>query len=88
MPTPFQKAIKQQLEIAVTVDRITCRKDGSVEARRSYFYRMGGSAEKFAAHVAAELAGCGFPVAVRGVDEFKAWPTTSYFCAIITEVKS
>jgi len=82
--TPFQKAIKKQLSDCTTADKITCKANGNVEVRRSYFYRMGGSAEKFAANIANVVAMCGFPFAVQGVDEWAAWPKTSYFCAVIS----
>ena len=81
--TPQQKAIKKQLD-CTSIDKVTCKADGTVEARRSYFYRMGGTAEKFAANIADIVAYCGFPVNVTGRDEWAAWPKTSYFCAVIT----
>ena len=82
--TPQQKTIKKQLADCTSIDRITCKANGSVEARRSYFYRMGGTAEKFAANIAEIVAMCGFPVNVTSRDEWAQWPKTSYFCAVIT----
>lgn len=57
-------------------------KGGRVYARRAYFYRMGATAEKFAAKVQAAL-GDGYTV--YGEDHWAEWPKTSYFYAFITK---
>ena len=82
--TAQQKQIKNALAGSFAVDKITCKANGSVEARRSYFYRFGNDADKFAESIKTALTSAGLSVSVWGRDEWAAWPTTSYFCAVIT----
>lgn len=85
MTTEFQKQVKKELQEnpSIFTDSIVCKKDGSVEVKKSYFYSHGYDAEKWAAKVSAALT-----VAhnVQGRDDWAAWPKTSYFTAIITPV--
>jgi hypothetical protein len=63
----------------VACDKVTFRANGDVEVRHSYFYRHGRTAEGFAAKVRAA-----FPDhEVQSNDEWRAWPGTSYFVAIM-----
>ena len=85
--TTFQKSVKQALanQTNVNPDTVIAHKDGSLSAKRSYFYSMGNTAEKWAAKVAAELTTAGISANVHGHDAWAAWPKTSYFVAVITE---
>lgn len=82
--TDFQKRVK-----AVLSDHgdngPRCKKDGSVEVRRSYFYRMGMDEEKYAGLILEKLARKAVPAYVRGEDHYHNWPKTSYFVAVIRE---
>jgi hypothetical protein len=84
--TAEQKKIRTALEefSMLTVDRVICRKTGEVEVQRGYFYRHGGSAEKFGAKVVAALEFNGIKTrVVRTEDRFRMWPKDSYFAAVI-----
>ncbi len=85
--TPFQKQVKQALasQSNVNPDHVTARKDGTVTAKRAYFYRHGTTAESWAEKVATELTAAGIGAYVDGHDAWAAWPKTSYFVAIISE---
>lgn len=85
--TPFQKQVKQALsnQSNVCSDHVTARKDGTVTAKRGYFYRIGTTAESWAEKVAAELVAAGISADVCSQDAWAAWPKTSYFVAIISE---
>ena len=72
-----QKEVKKVLKAQTYVDRVTCRKNGSVEVRRSYFYTLGWSASKLAEKVKAVLP-AGWKVTDER-NEWRAWPKTSYF---------
>ena len=85
--TPFQKSVKQALasQSNVNPDHVTARKDGTVTAKRAYFYTHGTTAESWAGKVAAELVTAGISAHVCGQDAWAAWPKTSYFVAVISE---
>lgn len=85
--TPFQKQVKQALasQSNVCSDHVTASKDGTVVAKRAYFYAFGTTAESFAEKVAAELTAAGVSAHVWGQDAWAAWPKTSYFVAKISE---
>lgn len=80
----FQKRVRAILE--TEVDRLITRRDGSVEARRGYFYRNGGTAQGFANRVEKLLAAAGLEARVQGDDHWAAWPRESYFLATITQL--
>jgi len=76
------KLFKNMVRGAVRADKVTFRKDGTVEFRRAYFYRMGATAEKFGERVSRELTEAGFHVSdLQTEDRWAAWPKTSYFVA-------
>ena len=85
--TPFQKQVKQALasQSNVCSDHVTASKDGTVVAKRAYFYTHGTTAESWAGKVAAELVTAGISAHVCGQDAWAAWPKTSYFVAVISE---
>ncbi len=78
--TKFQKLIVS--EFRDQGFKVTCRRDGTVEVRRSYFYPPQGGIIAWGDGIQKSLpAG----KVVRVVDEFAQWPTTSYYCAVIRE---
>jgi hypothetical protein len=85
--TPFQKSVKNALatQSNVCLDHVTARKDGSVTAKRGYFYKFSTTAESWAEKVAAELTAAGISAHVYGQDAWAEWPKTSYFVAVISE---
>ncbi len=82
----FHKAVKQAIDKSdVYPDRMVARKDGSMEIRRSYFYRF-TSAERLAERVREALASEGVPATVTAEDRVREWPKLSEFVAIVTQV--
>jgi hypothetical protein len=83
----FQSAIKAALANAdCRIDQIICRKNGNIEVKRSYFYRMGTTAASYADSIRETLHCAGSPARVSGEDRWAEWPKTSYFVATITPV--
>lgn len=73
-----QRRIREAL--GATVDRLTFRADGSVLATRSYFYRMGCTAEQLGQAVrGCVIALAGGRWALETRDVFRRWPAHSYF---------
>jgi hypothetical protein len=69
-------------------DRVIFKKDGTVEFRRSYFYRHGMDADQFAAAVEKRATKAGLNVMLTDSgDRWAPWPRDSYFWAIFA-VKS
>lgn len=85
--TAFQKSVKQALanQTDVCPDVVIAHKNGTLSAKRSYFYTHGRTAETWAIQVYEVLANAGIDAEVCGKDRYAAWPTTSYFVAIISE---
>lgn len=85
--TPYQKRVKTYLQdqCQVCLDQIVCKRDGTLEVKRGYFYRFGTTAETWADSVAAALKTADIPAHVYGRDDWAAWPKTSYFTAVICE---
>ena len=83
----FQKNVKQVLggQTEVIPDLVTCKQNGTVEVRRSYFYRHGSSAETWAEKVQKVLQTASLDVVTWGRDEWADGPKTSYFCAVVCE---
>lgn len=82
--TKFQKRVKEDLEESgVYADKVVCKKNGTLEAKKSYFYRMGNTAEKRAAQVKKGLESTGLSVKVDSRDDWMTWPKTSYFVAVV-----
>src|SRR5262249_38426798 len=80
----FQNTVKDALtKAACQIDQVICRKNGSVEVKRSYFYPFGMTAEKYAEQISEPLAHEGILATVHGEDRWAAWPKTSYFVVII-----
>lgn len=85
MEKKMQLQVKHYLMENFTCDHIVVRKNGTVEVKRSYFYRMGQTAEGLAEKVAECLKVGGFDVKVTGRDDYANWPQTSYFVAVIED---
>jgi hypothetical protein len=83
----FKKSVKKILEESPNVfaDKITCKSDGSIEVKRSYFYRHNMSVYKWAEKVKAELETNGLTVDVSNEDRYNVWPKESWFVAIVRE---
>lgn len=80
--TQQQKAIKAKLaESDIYPDKVVCKKDGTVEVKDSYFYRHGRSAETWSERVMEVLGDTAELVEAR--DDYKQWPGTSYFVAVV-----
>ena len=81
-----QKAIKTKLMTTGDVypDKITCKADGSVEVRKSFFYRFDMSAEKWGEKVMAVVGDDA--QLVKTVEDNNRWPKTSYFVAVVKGV--
>jgi hypothetical protein len=78
-----KKVIRAMVGHLLFTDRlIEHRKAGTWELQRTFFYRMGGSSEKFAEQ-AGRLAGVEI---VDAHEEWHQWPTTSYWTVTIKVV--
>jgi hypothetical protein len=86
MYTEFQKAVKKAFDYP-GVHRLVCRRDGSVEVKRSYFYHPYTSAE-WAEKVQKVLAKAGVQCKVTGRDSWKDWPQISYLIATVVPVEA
>jgi len=82
--TKFQKRVKEDLEESgVYTDKVVCKRNGTVEVKRSYYFRNGNTAEKWALQVKKGLESTGLSVKVDSRDDWERWPKTSYFVAIV-----
>ena len=89
--TIFQKRVKQILtgpNAAISHEVLICKKDGSVEVKRVFFYRHGRTAAKWATDIGEALQGHGLSYEVNSREDWRDWPATSHFVAIVTERKS
>ncbi len=80
MSNPIQRQIKAHLMNFAAREDIHLKADGSVEVRFAYFYSHGNTAQKWADKVRAALP---FPMSVMPRDDYRQWPKTSYFVAVI-----
>lgn len=72
--------MRQKIRDTTGSDKVTFKKDGTTEFRRSYFYRHGCSAEKFRDSVVAQLAAVNLHLEVIECrDRWAPWPRDSYF---------
>jgi len=79
-----KKKLKTAFENVVTgIDKLTFKKDGTIEGRRGYFYRHGQSPEGVANQLKAALSGQGIEITiVDSYDDFKSWPKDSNFVVV------
>lgn len=85
MASKWQKEVKGIIEntTEVSVDRIVCKRDGSVEVRRCYFYRHGYTAEKYMAAVNGLMKKNGIEASYTCSDQYNEWPKDIYFSVIV-----
>ena len=82
--TTKNQAIREALGWAYP-DKVITKKDGSFEARKTFFYRHGGSAETWADTVVKAVAAQGFdPTVVRCEEVWRDWPKDSYWTVTFT----
>lgn len=84
MASEFQSQVKRTAQ-EMLIDRVVCKRDGSVEIMRGYFYRFGMTADAFANAVQNRLESAGINCQVHGEDRFAAWPRDSWFVAVVRE---
>lgn len=83
--TPAEKKqLKNAFESVVTgIDKLTFKKDGTIEAKRGYFYKHGQTPKGVADQLASALKGEGIDIQiVDAYDDFKPWPKDSNFVVI------
>lgn len=93
MATTFQKSVKKVFSNPnhVHPEKIICKKDGSVELIKTYFYKFGDSPEKFAERIISDLKQYAPNLNVRVKlirDSFNPFPRDSYFSVVIEEVEN
>ena len=89
MATKAQKAVKKlftEEPTGVYPDKVVCKKDGTVELKKSYFYTFGESEETWAGKVAMVLAKHGAGTVVGERNDYADWPKTSYFVCIVRPI--
>jgi hypothetical protein len=83
--TPAErKALKNAFENVVTgIDKLSFKKDGTIEGKHGYFYRHGDSPEKLAVKLTSALKSQGINIKViDSYDDFKPWPKDSNFVVV------
>jgi hypothetical protein len=76
-----KKTLKTAFETVNTgIDKLTFKRDGSIEARRGYFYRHGQSPQSVADQLKKALNSQGIEIKIIDMyDDFKPWPKDSNF---------
>lgn len=76
-----KKALKAAMEnVYLGIDSISFKRDGSIVAKRGYFYRHGQSPESTARDLEKGLKTAGIEIDIIDKrDDFKAWPKDSNF---------
>jgi hypothetical protein len=84
-----KKRLKTAFENVVTgVDKLTFKKNGTIEGKRGYFYRHGQSPEKVAEQLKSALLSQGVEIEiVDAYDDFKPWPKDSNFVVVFRITK-
>ena len=79
MTAAQKKSLKNVFENSITgVDKITFKRDGSIVAKRGYFYRHGMDENKMADKLVASLKAEGIEIEVIDkYDDWNAWPKDS-----------
>jgi hypothetical protein len=79
-----KKKLKTAFETVVTgVDKLTFKKNGTIEGRRGYFYRHGQSPQSVAEALKKALSTQGIEIQiVDSYDDFKPWPKDSNFVVV------
>jgi hypothetical protein len=84
-----KKRLKTAFENVVTgVDKLTFKKNGTIEGKRGYFYRHGQTPEKVAEQLKTALLSQGIEIEiVDAYDDFKPWPKDSNFVVVFRITK-
>jgi len=84
MATKWQKQVKAQLGASVA-DRVICHADGSVTARRTFFYTFGGTSSAYLDMVQSTLKAAGIQTFGESNTRRADWPNDSYWQARVWE---
>lgn len=77
----FKKVVKDEFEHA-TFHKVAPGATPTLTVKRSFFYHHGMSAEKWASNAQAKLEAMGSTVRLcEAREDWRAWPSTSYFVA-------
>lgn len=84
MTAAEKKKLKDAFEnYVIGVDKLAFKKDGTIEAKRGYFYRHDESPEKVAAKLTSALSSQGIEIQiVKTYDDFRPWPKDSNFVVV------
>jgi hypothetical protein len=84
LTTADKKKLKTAFETVETgIDKLTFKKDGTIEGRRGYFYRHGQSPQSVAEQLKKALSGQGIEITiVDSYDDWKPWPKDSNFVVV------
>jgi hypothetical protein len=76
-----KKKLKNAFETEyLGIDKLTFKKDGTIVAKKGYFYRHGDSPEKTANNLKSKLSQLGIEIVINDAyDDFKPWPKDSNF---------
>ena len=76
-----KKKLKNAFETEfLGIDKLTFKKDGTIVAKKGYFYRHGDSPEKTANNLKTKLSHLGIEIEIKDAyDDFKPWPKDSNF---------
>lgn len=79
-----KKKLKKAFETVFTgIDKLTFKKDGTIEGRRGYFYRHGQTSDSVAEALKTALISQGIEIQiVDSYDDFKPWPKDSNFVVV------
>lgn len=84
-----KKALKDAFENVVTgIDKLSFKKDGSIVAKRGYFYRHGMTADKVASNLTSQLLSQGIEInVIETYDDWKPWPKDSNLVVVFKVTK-
>lgn len=82
--TKWQRQVKAQLGASVA-DRVICHADGSVTARRTFFYTGGATSGDYLDRVQATLEAAGIRTFGESDSRWNDWPKESYWQARVWE---
>ena len=84
MTSAQKKQLKNAFETVITgIDKLTFKKDGTIEGRRGYFYKHGQTPDGVAKQLESALKGEGIDIQViDAYDDFKPWPKDSNFVVV------
>jgi hypothetical protein len=79
-----KKALKSAFEEVVTgIDKLTFKKNGTIEGRHGYFYRHGNSPESVAKKLQSSLQSKNIEIEIiDSYDDYRPWPKDSNFVVV------